>query len=128
MTPELSSYVRFKTPSELANATLELVKMARETGKVKKGVNEVIKSVERGQAKLVVIAENVDPPEIVALLPSLCQERKVPYVYVPTKEALGNAAGLEVSASSVAIIDAGEARSYLEEILKQLQKITRGGA
>jgi large subunit ribosomal protein L7Ae len=124
MTPGLSSYIRFKTPPELANATLELVKMARETGKIKKGVNEVIKSVERGQAKLVVIAENVDPPEIVAFLPSLCQERRIPYIYVPAKEALGNAAGLEVPASSIAVIDVGEARSYFEEIMKQLKKIS----
>jgi large subunit ribosomal protein L7Ae len=28
-------------------------------------VNETTKAVERGQAKFVVIAENVDPPEIV---------------------------------------------------------------
>jgi large subunit ribosomal protein L7Ae len=125
MTPELSFFVKFKTPPELANATLEIVKMARETGKIRKGVNEVIKSIERGQAKLVVIAENVDPPEIVAFLPSLCEEKKIPYIYVPKKEDLGRAAGLEVSASSVSIIDVGEAKTYFEEILKQLETIRR---
>ncbi|MEM1966617.1 MAG: 50S ribosomal protein L7Ae [Nitrososphaerota archaeon] len=127
MTPELSFYVKFKTPPELANATFEIVKMARETGKIRKGVNEVIKSVERGQAKLVVIAENVDPPEVVAFLPSLCEEKKIPYIYVPTKEELGKAAGLEVSASSVAVIDLGEAKTYFDEVQKQLAKIKRSG-
>ncbi|MCS7146248.1 MAG: 50S ribosomal protein L7Ae [Nitrososphaerota archaeon] len=127
MTPELSFYVKFKTPPEIANATLEIVKMARETGRIRKGVNEVIKSIERGQAKLVVIAENVDPPEIVAFLPSLCDEKRIPYVYVARKEDLGRAAGLEVSASSVAVIDVGEAKTYFEEVLKQLERIKRSG-
>jgi len=123
MTPTQSFYVRFQTPPEIANATLEIVKMARESGRIRKGVNEVIKSVERGHAKLVVIAENVDPPEIVAFLPSLCEEKRVPYVYVPRKEDLGRAAGLDVSASSVSIIEPGEAKTYMEEVLKQLERL-----
>jgi len=96
-------YVRFDTPKELAEAALEAVKQARMTGKVRKGTNEVTKAVERGQAKLVLIAENVDPPEIVAHLPLLCEERKVPYLYVPSKEELGKAAGIEVAADTTVI-------------------------
>jgi len=55
------SYVKFEVPQDLADKVLEAVKKARETGKVKKGTNETTKAVERGQAKLVVIAEDVQP-------------------------------------------------------------------
>jgi large subunit ribosomal protein L7Ae len=121
--PDQAYYVKFKTPPELVTATLEVVKLVRTSGKLKKGVNEVIKAIERGQAKFVAIAEDVDPPEIVAFLPTLCDEKKIPYVYVPSKEELGRAAGLNVKASSVAVVDPGEAKGYLDEIVKKLSEI-----
>jgi len=116
-------YMNFDVPEELMRASLEVVKIARETGRIRKGVNEVIKSIERGQAKFVVIAMDVDPPEIVAFLPTLCDERKIPYVFVSSKKALGEAAGLQVSASSVSIIDPGDARDFMEEIAKKIAEI-----
>jgi large subunit ribosomal protein L7Ae len=117
-------YVKFNVPPELAEKTYEAVKKARETGgKIKKGTNETTKAVERGLAKLVVIAEDVDPPEIVGHLPILCDEKKIPYTYVPSKKRLGEAAGIEVAAASVAIIDPGGAKDLVEEIIKQVQQI-----
>jgi large subunit ribosomal protein L7Ae len=117
-------YVKFTVPQELAEKTYEAVKRARETGgKVKKGTNETTKAVERGLAKLVVIAEDVDPPEIVGHLPILCDEKKIPYTYVPSKKRLGEAAGIEVAAASVAIIDPGGAKDIIEEIIIQVQQI-----
>jgi large subunit ribosomal protein L7Ae len=117
-------YVKFEVPPELAEKVYEAVKKVRETGgKIKKGTNETTKAVERGQARLVVIAEDVDPPEIVAHLPLLCDEKKIPYVYVPSKQKLGEAAGIEVAASSAAIVDVGEAKSMVETIVKAVQEL-----
>ncbi|MBS7624652.1 MAG: 50S ribosomal protein L7Ae [Candidatus Bathyarchaeia archaeon] len=119
-------YVKFDVPSELVNAVYEAVQISNRTGKVRRGTNETTKAVERGLAKLVVIAEDVDPPEVVAHLPLLCDERKVPYVYVPSKAKLGSAAGIEVAAASVCIVDPGEAGDLVKEIINRVQKI-RGG-
>lgn len=117
-------YVRFEVPPELAEKAYEALKKARETsGKIKKGTNEVTKAVERGLAKLVIIAEDVDPPEIVAHLPLLCDEKKIPYVYVPSKKKLGEAAGIEVAAASACIIEPGGAKDLMEEIIKQVNDI-----
>lgn len=123
--PSQAFYVRFSVPPELVGATLESLRLVRASGKLRKGVNEVIKAIERGQARFVVVAEDVDPPEIVAFLPSLCEEKKIPYTYVPKKEELGQAAGLSVPASSVAVIDPGEAKGYIDEIVKRLAEIKR---
>ncbi len=119
------SYVRFEVPQELAEKTLEAVRLARDTGRVRVGTNETTKAVERGQAKLVIIAEDVDPEEIVMHLPILCDEKGIPYTYVPSKRELGKAAGIEVSAASAAIIEPGKAKDLVEEIIKAVESLKK---
>ncbi|MCD6590025.1 50S ribosomal protein L7ae [Candidatus Woesearchaeota archaeon] len=99
----------------MAEKIYELVEIARKTGKIKKGTNETTKAVEKGQAKLVVIAQDVNPKEIVMHLPALCKEKGIPIVEAPSKEELGTAAGLPVATAAVAIIDEGEARDLLKQ-------------
>jgi|GEM_PF-2284012 len=102
---------------------LELVEIASAPstmGKVKKGVNEVTKAIERASAKLVVIADDVSPKEIVAHLPLLCKDKGIKLVSVPSKTELGNATGINKPCSSVAIISAGEGEG--KELLMKLMK------
>lgn len=103
-----------KKPEEI----LELIETARETGKIRKGINEATKAVERGVAKLVITAEDIDPPEIIMHLQPLCDEKKTSLVAVPSKLELGRAAGIDVATAAVAILDAGEGKKKLEEIIK----------
>ena len=120
------SYVRFEVPKELAEKVLEAVRIARETGKVRVGTNETTKMVERGQAKLVIIAEDVDPEEIVMHLPMLCEEKGIPYVYVPSKKELGEAAGIQVAAASAAIVNPGKAEKLVQEIIEAVEALKKG--
>jgi large subunit ribosomal protein L7Ae len=92
------------------------VEVAKATGKVKKGANEVTKAVERGTATLVVIAEDANPKEIVMHIPELGKEKGITVVKVPSKEELGAAAGLSVSTIAIAIIDGGDAKAAIEAI------------
>ena len=119
-------YVKFEIPEEVANATYEALQIATRTGSIRKGTNEATKAVERGQAKLVVIAEDVDPPEVVAHLPILCDERKIPYVFVPSRVRLGTAAGIDVQSASVCIVDTGEASDLVKEIVTRVQSLRKG--
>ncbi len=112
----MAMYVRFEMPQELQDKAYEAIEGARDTGSIKKGTNEVTKVVERGQAKLVVMAEDVTPEEVLAHIPLLCEEKGIPYAYVPSKTELGNAAGLEVSTASVAVTNPGKAGSLVEEL------------
>jgi len=88
----------------------EVVEKARKTGKIEKGINEVTKSIERGEAKYVVIATDVNPKEIIQHIPILAKEKKIPVGQVESREKLGLAAGISVSCSAVAIINPGEAK------------------
>jgi len=117
-------YVKFEMPEDLVPKVYELFELARTTGgKVRKGVNETTKSVERGEALFVAIAEDVNPPEIVAHLPLLCEEKGIPYGYVPSKEELGKSAGIERPASSAAIVDPGQAKSLLDALIERIREV-----
>ena len=116
-------YVKFEVPKELASKALDALEVARNTGKIKRGTNETTKAVERGVAKLVYIAEDVDPPEVVAHLPPLCEEKKIPYIYVPSKKQLGEAAGIDVSAAAIAIINPGKANEQIKEVIEKLNAL-----
>ncbi len=86
-----------------------VIDKVKRTGKIEKGTNEVTKAIERGTAKLVAYAVDVDPKEIVAHIPVLCKEKNIKCVEADNKQKLGIAAGLGVATSSVAVIDLGEA-------------------
>ena len=119
-------YVKFEVPKEIADAAYEALQIAAKTGVVRKGTNETTKAVERAQAKLVVIAEDVDPPEVVAHLPLLCEERKIPYVFVPTREQIGKALGIDVQAAAASIAKEGDATGLVKEIVTRLEQVKRG--
>lgn len=120
-------YLKFEIPKEVADAAYETVQIANRTGSVRKGTNETTKAIERGQAKLVIIAEDVDPPEVVAHLPILCDERKIPYVFVPSKAKLGSAVGIDVPSASVCITEPGEASDLMKEIVTRVGNLKRAG-
>ncbi len=97
---------------------LEAIEVARNTGKIRKGVNEATKAVEKGDAKLVVTAKDVSPKEIVMHLPLLCKEKNAAYAEVASKEELGAAAGLGIGCAAVAIVKEGDAKGMVEDIIK----------
>jgi len=119
-------YVKYEAPKEIVDAAYEALSIASKTGVVRKGTNEATKAVERTIAKLVVIAEDVDPPEVVAHLPILCEERKIPYIFVPNKDKLGNAVGIDVPCASACIIREGDARGLIKEIITRIEQVIRG--
>jgi large subunit ribosomal protein L7Ae len=118
-------YVKFQAPKEIQDLAYDLVEKARDNGKISKGANEATKQVERGQAKLVVMAEDVTPEEILAHMPVLCEEKNVPYSYVPSKDELGSAAGLKVSTAAVAILNLGKDKGGIENIVKKIEGLKK---
>ena len=119
-------YVKFQTPEDLVNPILEAVRVAVSSGKVKRGTNETTKAVERGQSKLVVIAEDVEPPEVVAHLPILCEEQHTPYAFVPSKQELGKALGIDITSAAAAILDSGDAQHIIDQVIASIEKVKGG--
>ncbi|GAA5992569.1 hypothetical protein JCM11641_002635 [Rhodosporidiobolus odoratus] len=64
---------------------------------VKSGLNHVVSLVENKKANLVVIADDVDPIELVVFLPALCRKMGIPYTIVKGKGRLGAVVGRKTS-------------------------------
>jgi len=116
-------YVDFDVPAGLEEDAIEALQVARDTGSVKKGTNETTKAVERGNAALAYIAEDVQPEEVVMHLPELAAEKGVPYLFVAEQDDIGQAAGLQVGSAAAAIVDPGEAREDVDDIAGRLEEL-----
>ena len=119
----MSVYVDFDVPADLEDDAIEALEVARDTGSVKKGTNETTKAVERGNAQLVFIAEDVSPEEVVMHLPEIAAEKDIPYIFVATQDDVGHAAGLQVGSAAAASVDAGEASDDVEAIAEKVEEL-----
>ena len=106
---------------DLQDKAYEAVEIAKKTGKLKKGANEVTKVVEKNTAKLVLVAEDTSPKEIIMHIHPLCEEKGVPCVMVSSKEELGAAAGLNIKTAAVAIIQEGDSKKTIKYIIDNLK-------
>ena len=119
----MAVYVNYETPADLEERALDALEVARDTGSVKKGTNETTKAVERGNAQLIFVAEDVSPEEIVMHLPELAEEKGIPVVFVDTQDEVGHAAGLEVGSAAAAVVDAGDAVDDVDDIGEKVAEL-----
>jgi large subunit ribosomal protein L7Ae len=117
------TYVKFEASEEIQNKALEALELARDTGKIKKGANEATKAIERSVAALVHIGADVEPEEIVMHLGPLCEEKKIPYLFINKQNDIGTASGLEVGSTAAAIVKPGKAKDLVDEIAKQISDL-----
>ncbi len=109
---------------DMIKTQLELIaQIKNKKGKIKIGINETTKAIERGNAKFVVYAEDVNPKELVAHLPLICKEKNIICSTTPTKADLGKAVGLKIGTSAIAVIDEGEAKADLQKFIEKIKNL-----
>lgn len=81
----------------------KLVRKASQAKFVKRGVKEVVKALRKGEKGFVIIAGDISPIDVISHLPIMCEDRKIPYFYVPSKLDLGSAASTKRPTSCVLI-------------------------
>ena len=101
----MSVHISFETPQDVQEQVYEMIKIIGKDGRgrLKKGSNEVTKSAERGTAQMIVMAENVNPGELLAHIPMICKEKEIPYIYVEDQSYLAEAAGMSAGTKTAAI-------------------------
>ncbi|KAG8931920.1 RNA binding protein snu13 [Tulasnella sp. 418] len=109
----------------LTNQILDLVQQASFYKQLKKGANEATKTLNRGIAEFIVLAADTEPIEILLHLPLLCEDKNVPYIFLPSKTALGRACGVTraVIAASVTTNEARELTAQIQSIKLQIEKM-----
>ncbi|RKP04440.1 ribonucleo protein-associated protein [Thamnocephalis sphaerospora] len=111
--------------ADLTNKITDLVQQASHYKQLKKGANEATKTLNRGISEFIVMAADTDPLEILLHLPLLCEDKNVPYVFVPSKTALGRACGVSrpVVACSVTSNEASDLKPQILAIKTQIEKL-----
>jgi U4/U6 small nuclear ribonucleoprotein SNU13 len=71
------------------------------------------------------MAADAEPLEILLHLPLLCEDKNVPYVFVPSKIALGRACGVSraVISCSITTNEASQLRSTIDKIKIQIENL-----
>merc|ERR1711937_260565 len=95
---------RFQTEAEARKGGNKAEHIGSKPMHLKFGLNHVTTLVEEGKAKLVCIASDVEPVELMAFLPALCRQKGVPFCIVKGKHNLGKLVHMK-TATCVAVTD-----------------------
>lgn len=109
----------------MAQEILDLVQQASHYRQLKKGANEATKTLNRGTSEIIVLAADTAPLAILLHLPLLCEDKNVPYVYVPSKTALGRACGVSraVISASITTNEASELMSQIRSLKDKVERL-----
>ncbi|KAJ1326665.1 U4/U6 small nuclear ribonucleoprotein SNU13 [Microdochium nivale] len=110
--------------AQFSQEILDLVQQASHYRQLKKGANECTKTLNRGISEVIVLAADTQPLAILLHLPLLSEDKNVPYVYVPSKVALGRACGVS-RAVIAASITTNEASDLMNQIRSLKDKVER---
>jgi large subunit ribosomal protein L7Ae len=88
---------------------------------IARGMDKVVRAIEKKQAQLVVIAHNVDPIELVIYLPALCVKMGVPYVIIKGMERLGAVVGAKKCTTLALVSYKKEEKKTVEELLETIR-------
>lgn len=104
---------------------LDLVQQANNYKQLKKGANEATKTLNRGISELIVLAADTEPLAILLHLPLLCEDKNVPYVFVPSRQALGRACGVSrsVIACSILANEGSQLKSQINNLKDSVEKL-----
>ncbi|KAL3823091.1 hypothetical protein ACHAXA_011143 [Cyclostephanos tholiformis] len=111
--------------ADLTIALLDLVQQATNYKQTKKGANEATKTLNRGISEMIIMCADAEPIEILLHLPLLCEDKNVPYVFVPSKVALGRACGVSrpVIACSITTNEASQLKTLIDGMKIKIEQL-----
>jgi U4/U6 small nuclear ribonucleoprotein SNU13 len=83
------------------------------------------KTLNRGTCELIILAADTSPLAILLHLPLLSEDKNCPYVYVPSKTALGRACGMSraVIAASITTNEASDLMPQIRELKNRVERL-----
>lgn len=104
---------------------LELIQQLLPLRQVRKGANELLKSITKSEVEAVILAADCDPLEVIMTLPAQCEEKNIPYCFVESKAALGRACGIKrpVVAAGIIFKEGSHLHGQILELKDRLEQL-----
>ncbi|KAK3877263.1 hypothetical protein Pcinc_018018 [Petrolisthes cinctipes] len=110
---------------KLAGRVYKLVKKASKHKKfLLCGVKVVQQKLRRGERGIVIFAGDVSPIEIMCHLPAVCEEKELPYIYIPSRLDLGSAMG-SLSTICMLILEHADYKDSYDKVLEDIKKVPK---
>lgn len=109
----------------LTQSILDLVQQASHYRQLKKGANEATKTLNRGTSEIIILAADTTPLAILLHLPLLSEDKNTPYIFVPSKMALGRACGVSrpVIAASITSNEASDLTAQIRAVKNNVERL-----
>ncbi|XP_022098305.1 H/ACA ribonucleoprotein complex subunit 2-like protein [Acanthaster planci] len=108
---------------KLTKKLYKSVKKASKAKTLRRGVKEVQKFIRKGEKGFVVFAGDVTPIEVMCHLPAVCEDRNIPYAYVPAKKDLGAAMGAKRSTCCVLVKTHEDFAELFNDCLQMIKQL-----
>nr|CAD7393179.1 unnamed protein product [Timema cristinae]CAD7425154.1 unnamed protein product [Timema monikensis] len=111
-------------PKKLAKKLYKVIKKAsKHKTFLRNGLKDVQREIRKGATGIVVFAGDVTPIEIMCHLPAVCEEKDLPYCYIPSRKDLGTAMGVKRGSLMVLIREHGEYKELYDEVKESIKEL-----
>lgn len=126
MTKEVTIIAKPLADEDKASRIYKTIKKAHKVKKIFFGVKSVNKAIRKGNKGIVVLAGDVSPIDTISHYPVLCEENKIPYIFVDSKEELGNSCSSPKGMAVCFVLepkDDDEYKEYFSKVSSYLKKL-----
>lgn len=106
----------------LRGKILKLTRHLNREKALRRGVKDVVKAIKKGAKGIVILAADVSPVDVISHIPVMCEDARIPYIYVRSRMELGVAAETK-KPTSVILMTTPSAEELKEKYTKLHDKI-----
>ncbi|XP_040006370.1 H/ACA ribonucleoprotein complex subunit 2-like protein [Xiphias gladius] len=110
---------------KLSKKLYKCVKKAAKIKNIRRGVKEVQKFINKGERGIVVLAGDTLPIDVYCHLPIMCEDRNMPYAYIPSKLDLGSSAGSKRPTCVILIKPHEEYQDAYDECVEEVSNLPK---
>ncbi|XP_060621661.1 H/ACA ribonucleoprotein complex subunit 2 [Anolis sagrei] len=108
---------------KLTRKLYKCIKKASKVKQIRRGVKEVQKFINKGEKGITVLAGDTLPIDVYCHIPIMCEDRNLPYVYIPSKTDLGAAAGSKRPTCVILIKSHEEYQEAYDECFEEVEAL-----
>ena len=108
---------------KLTKRLYKTVKKGTKAKSIRRGVKDVVKSIRKGERGFVVLAGDVSPLDVITHIPIYCEDRSVPYAFVPSRRDLGRSSLTKRPTSVVLVKKHKDYEEYYDKCFKEMKDL-----